>query len=120
MNKYFRILIEAIDSESFFFQNFYPYCNNKNDAIEMVSEYLTILRYTETSIEEIDECENILDIDDLIQINDFVGYIQNIKHAYEKKPYNSSVRGSIPKKQLIYSGITYFDTVKLLLKKSKK
>lgn len=82
VNKYFAVLIEAKDNESFFFQNFYPCCKNKKDAVDIVSEYLISLGYTEIKVEEISVCDNILDIEGLKQEKDFKGYIQDIKNAY--------------------------------------
>jgi hypothetical protein len=82
VNKYFTVLIEAKDNESFFFQNFYPYCKSKKDAVDIVSEYLISLGYTEIKVEEISVCDNILDIEGIKQEKDFDGFIQDIKHAY--------------------------------------
>ena len=82
LNKLFYVLFEAIDDEGPFFQNIYPYAKSESNAIELVMTYLNAYNYSNITIDEIAEIDNVNNIEDLIQIEEFKGYIQNVKHGY--------------------------------------
>lgn len=80
--KIYNVLIEAIDIEGPFFQNFYPYAMSSQDAITKVMDYLCKFNYQDTSIDSIEECKDIEWVNDLVEDDNFEGFIQNVKHAY--------------------------------------
>ncbi|XMB71680.1 hypothetical protein RJI07_06100 [Mycoplasmatota bacterium WC30] len=82
MKKLFHVLFEAVDNESTFFQNIYPYAESKFEAIEVFKDYLNQCGYIRIKVEEVSEIDSIVDIDDIIQNNKFNGYIQNTKYRY--------------------------------------
>jgi hypothetical protein len=78
------ILLNATDEDGPFFQNFYSLKGSREEAINDVMKFSLLSGYKSVVIEEI-EAINIDDLDDieeLIEDEDFHGFIQNIKEAY--------------------------------------
>lgn len=78
------ILLNAIDEDGPFFQNFYSLKESREEAIDDVMKFSSLSGYKSVVIEEI-EAINIDDLDDieeLIEDEGFHGFLQNIKYAY--------------------------------------
>jgi len=78
------ILLNATDEVGPFFQNFYSLKESREEAINDVMKFTSLSGYNNVVIEEI-EAINIDDLDDieeLIEDEDFHCFIQNIKEAY--------------------------------------
>jgi hypothetical protein len=78
------ILLNATDEVSPFFQNFYSLKETEEDAISDVMKFTSLSGYKNVIIEEI-KVINVDDLDnikELIENENFCGFIQNIKEAY--------------------------------------
>jgi hypothetical protein len=78
------ILLNATDEVGPFFQNFYSLKESEEEAINDVMKFTSLSGYKNVVIEEI-EARNLDDLDDieeLIEDENFCGFIQNIKEAY--------------------------------------
>jgi hypothetical protein len=78
------ILLNAIDEVSPFFQNFYSLKESEEEAINDVMKFTSFLGYKDVIIEEIKviNIDDLNEIEELIEDEDFDGFIQNIKEAY--------------------------------------
>ena len=78
------VLLNAIDEVSPFFQNFYSLKESEEEAINDVMKFTSVLGYRDVFIEEIKviNIDDLDDIEELIENEDFDGFIQNIKEAY--------------------------------------
>jgi hypothetical protein len=78
------ILLNAIDDVSPFFQNFYSLKESEEEAINDVMKFTSFLGYKDVIIEEIKaiNIDDLDEIEELIEDEDFDGVIQNIKEAY--------------------------------------
>lgn len=80
----YHLLIHAIDEEGLFYQNYYPYGKSLNDAINKISYFLAKVDYTQVEVVE----HTLFSIDnlpsDVIQEDDFDGFIHNVKYGYDE------------------------------------
>jgi hypothetical protein len=78
------ILLNAVDEVSPFFQNFYSLKESEEEAINDVMRFTSFLGYKDVIIEEIKviNIDDLNEIEELIEDEDFDGFIQNIKEAY--------------------------------------
>jgi len=78
------ILLNAIDEVSPFFQNFYSLKESEEEAINDVMKFTLFLGYNDVIIEEIKviHIDDLDEIEELIEDENFDGFIQNIKEAY--------------------------------------
>jgi len=78
------ILVNATDEVGPFFQNFYSLKQSEEEAIYDVMKFTSFLGYKNVIIEEIKviNADELEEIEELIEDQDFDGFIQNIKEAY--------------------------------------
>jgi hypothetical protein len=78
------ILLNAKDEFSPFFQNFYSMKQSEEEAIYDVMKFTSFLGYKDVIIEEIKvlNVDDLEEIEELIEDENFDGFIQNIKEAY--------------------------------------
>ncbi len=76
-------MLNMKDNEGEYFQNIYPYATSMEDTIEKAIAFIETITNILIAIESIDYCYNIDSIKDLISMDNFEGYIQNIKHYYD-------------------------------------
>ena len=78
------ILLNATDEVGPFFQNFYSLKESNEEAINDVMKFTSLSGYKNVVIEEIEtiNVDDLDDIEELIEDEDFCGFIQNIKEAY--------------------------------------
>lgn len=78
----FYMLLNAIDEIGPFFQNFFSFKKTETEAIDDIMNYALICEYKDVTVDKIEIRYNIEDIEDLIEDEDFDGYVQNIKNSY--------------------------------------
>jgi|GEM_PF-3187358 len=81
------ILVNATDEVGPFFQNFYSLKESEEEAINDVMKFTSLSGYKNVVIEEIEtiNVDDLDDIEELIEDEEFCGFIQNIKEAYLDK-----------------------------------
>ncbi len=78
------ILLNATDEVSPFFQNIYSLKETEEDAISNVMKFTSLSGYKIVTIEgiEVINVDDLDNIEELIEDENFCGFIQNIKEAY--------------------------------------
>lgn len=78
----YHIIVNVMDKEAPYYQNFYPFGINTDEAINKVAVYLREIQQTQIQVED---CEPF-DIDhlpsDVIQEDEFDGYIHPYYYGY--------------------------------------
>lgn len=88
MNLY-RVLIDAKDDEGPFYQNYFPYGENEDQAINEVMTLLDLLQYEEIILSDIELItDNEIDQTDWITVTGYNGYLEAIKYGYPENDDN--------------------------------
>lgn len=79
------VMYNAKDEEGFFMQNIYPYAESLDDAANKTLNFVSSQEYTDVSILELSKIEKIENVEELLVVDWFDGYIQAIKFSYDEE-----------------------------------
>jgi len=78
----YKLLVDAVDEEGPFYQNFYAYGKGYDESIDSTMIFLNYLGYKDINIVEVEHFDVNYLPDEIIEDELFNGYIQNVKFAY--------------------------------------